>query len=173
MTSQWRHHLFDFYEIRPQIDQGYSKATYRISFWLYIRELRYKVGKLTENYEEKWVLRHCDLDLWPKVTNFNRVRVSAVNNFLAKNAPKSVHLFGWNFVHKQSWTDTHTHTDRHTDKLEWKYNPFLWRCKNHLPGLWKLVKVILQLMFIQNFANEKPRSKFPGEWGLICYKKII
>ena len=30
---------------------------------LNIRELRYKVGKLTENYEEIWILRHCDLDL--------------------------------------------------------------------------------------------------------------
>ena len=90
--------------------------------------------------KEKWILRHCDLDLWPKVTKFNRVRASAENNHLSKTASKSVYPFGWNFVHKKCrthrqsdrQTDTHTHTHRHTDKLQWKYNPstISWRCKN-------------------------------------------
>ena len=88
--------------------------------------------------KKKWELRHCDLDLWPKVTKFNRVRASAGISHLVKTASKSVHPFGWNFVHKNSGhTDrqTHTHTDRHThrhtDKLKWKYNPstISWRCK--------------------------------------------
>ena len=62
---------------------------------------------------KKWILRHCDLefDLGPKVTNFNRVRANAVSKYLAKIASKSVHQFGWNFVHKHSDTQTDTHTD--------------------------------------------------------------
>ena len=62
--------------------------------------------------KKKWVLRHCDLDLWPKVTNFNRVRASAISNHLAKTASKSVHPFGWNFVHKK--IRTHRQKDRKT-----------------------------------------------------------
>ena len=67
--------------------------------------------------KKKWVLRHCDLDLWPKVTKFNRVWASAGSNHIAKTASKSVHPFGWNFVHKKFRTHrhTHTHTHRHTD----------------------------------------------------------
>ena len=80
--------------------------TYRISFWSNIRDLRYKVGQII--MKKKWVLRHCDLDLWLKVTNLNRVLVSTISNHLAKIASKSVHPFGWKFVHKQSWTHTQT-----------------------------------------------------------------
>ena len=36
---------------------------------------------------KKWILRHCDLDLQSKVTNFNSVLASAVSNHLA-------HLYG-------------------------------------------------------------------------------
>ena len=81
--------------------------------------------------KKKWILRHCDLDLWPKVTKFNRVRASAGSNHLVKTAFKLVHPFGWNFVHKRC--RTHTHTHRHTDKLQWKYNPstISWRCNKH------------------------------------------
>ena len=81
--------------------------------------------------KKKSEIRHCDLDLWPKVTKINRVWASSGSNHLAKTASKSVHPFGWNFVHKNFGTDTHTHTDRHTDKLQWKYNPstISWRCK--------------------------------------------
>ena len=60
----------------------------------------------------KRVLRHCDLDLRPKVTKFNRVRASARSNHLAKTASKSVHPFVWNFVHKKC--RTHRQTDRQT-----------------------------------------------------------
>ena len=47
----------------------------------------------------------------PKVTNFIRVRTSAVSNHLAKSMSKSAHPFCWNFVHKQSRTHTHTQTN--------------------------------------------------------------
>ena len=59
-----------------------------------------------------YIIGHRELDLWPRVTNFNRVRASVLSNHLAKTASKSVHPFGWNFVHKNSG---HTHTQRHTD----------------------------------------------------------
>ena len=80
--------------------------------------------------KKKWILSHRDLDLWPKVTKFNRVRASAISNHWAKTASKSVHPFGWNFVHKNSGhTDTQTHrqTDRqthtHTDtQTNWSEN---------------------------------------------------
>ena len=79
--------------------------------------------------KKKWIMSHCDLDLWRKVTNFNRVRVSAISNHLAKTASKSVHSFGWNYVHKQNWTHTHRHT--HTDKLKYDPSMISWRCKKH------------------------------------------
>ena len=63
--------------------------------------------------KKKWKLRHCDLDLWPTVTNFNRVRASVLSKRLVKTASKSVHPFGWNFVHKKC--RTHRQTDRQTD----------------------------------------------------------
>ena len=40
----------------------------------------------------KWELRHCDLDLWPKVTKFNRVRASAGSIHSAKTASITVHF---------------------------------------------------------------------------------
>ena len=49
----------------------------------------------------------------PKVTKFNRVRASAGSSHLAKTASKSVHPFGWNFVHKECWTHRHTHGQTH------------------------------------------------------------
>ena len=66
--------------------------------------------------KKKWVLHHCDLDLRPKVTYFNRVLASAVSNHLAKTASKLVHPFGLNFVNKKT-SDTYTHrqTDTQTD----------------------------------------------------------
>ena len=61
-------------------------------------------------------LYHVTLTLaWSKeVTIFNRVRARTVRQHLAKPASKSVHTFGWNFVHKQT---SDTQTDTHTDKL--------------------------------------------------------
>ena len=63
------------------------------------------------------------------VTNFNRVRTSALSNPLTKTASISVHPIGLNFLTRKH--RTHTQTDRHTDKLQWKYNPstISWRCK--------------------------------------------
>ena len=58
----------------------------------------------------RYIFCHSDLDLWHKVTNFNRVRGSAISNYLAKTAFKLVHSFGWNFVHR--------HTHNKTDKLK-------------------------------------------------------
>ena len=74
------------------------------------------------NFESLW-----HWPLTPKVTNFNRIRASVLSNHLAKTAFKSVHPFGWNFVHKQSRKHRQTHS-----KLQWKYNPstISWRC-NH------------------------------------------
>ena len=62
--------------------------------------------------------------------------LGAFDQRLAKTSSKSVHPFGWNFVHKQSWIDrqihthTHTHTHTHRGKTALKYNPFTvsWRC---------------------------------------------
>ena len=53
ITSQWRHHPFDFNQIYTQIYQGHIYAAYKISIWSGIREVRSTVGKLTENNEEK------------------------------------------------------------------------------------------------------------------------
>ena len=66
--------------------------------------------------KKKWILRHCDLDLdlWLKVTNIKTVsasaETSAISNHLTKTASKSVPLFGWNFVHWQTDSLTHSHT---------------------------------------------------------------
>ena len=102
MTSSLIRFLWNVYTSRPRVYLS------DISIWSNIRELRYTVGKLTENYEEKMDI------VSPKVTNFNRGWANAVSNHLAKTASKSVYLFGWNVVHSQSrkdrQTDTHTHT---------------------------------------------------------------
>ena len=63
MTSQWRHHPFDFNEILIQICKRHIKATYQISDWSNIRELRNTVGKITKNNEEKMDIE--PLWLWP------------------------------------------------------------------------------------------------------------
>ena len=102
-----------------------------------IQSRKFQRRKLTENYEEKLVLRHCDLDLWPKVNYFNRIRASAVSIHLAKTASKSVHhsvrleFCSQEFPDTQTDRQTDKHTHRHTDKLQLKYNPstILWRCK--------------------------------------------
>ena len=52
---------------------------------------------------------HCDLDLRPKVTNFNRVRGTVVTNYLAKTALKS---------YKRTDRQTHTHPHRQTNWSE-------------------------------------------------------
>ena len=85
--------------------KGISLVTYRISFWSNIKELRYKVWKLADNYEEKMGITSLWPDLWPKVT---RVWASAGSNHLAKTSSKSVHPFGWNFIHKKCRTHRHT-----------------------------------------------------------------
>ena len=51
---------------------------------------------------------------WPKVSNFNKVWASTVSNHLVKTASKSVHRFGWNFVHKNSAGQTDRQTHRQT-----------------------------------------------------------
>ena len=72
----------------------------------------------------RYIFCHSDLDLRPKVTNFNRVLASTKSYHLAKTASKLVQSFGWNFVHKKRaghtdrQTDTHTHTDTQTNWSE-------------------------------------------------------
>ena len=43
---------------------------------------------------------HCDLDIWPKVTNFNSIWINAKSNRLVKSASNSVDRFDQHFVHK-------------------------------------------------------------------------
>ena len=59
----------------------------------------------------RYIFCHSDLDLWPEVTNFYRIRASAISNYLAKTASKLVHSFGWTFVHKKRAGHTHTQTN--------------------------------------------------------------
>ena len=103
-----------------------------MSNFCFIRHKRAEIYSREDNRElwrKKGILSPCDLDLWPKVTNFNRVWASAVSNHLAKTTSKSVHPFGWNFVHC-SLTDrqTHTHTHKQTNCNE-NIIPPSWRCK--------------------------------------------
>ena len=65
-----------------------------------------------------YIFGHGDLDLWRKVTNFNRVWASVLSSHLAKTASKSVHPFGWNFVHKKRTGHTHRQTDTQTNCSE-------------------------------------------------------
>ena len=69
-------------------------------------------------WRKKWILSNWDLDLWPTVKNFNRVWASAVSNHIVKTASKPMHPFSWNFVHKQSWTDTQTDRHQYTSTTE-------------------------------------------------------
>ena len=59
-----------------------------------------------------YIFGHRDLDLWSKVTKFNRVRAKAISNQWAKTASKSVHSFGWNF-------GSQAKPDRHTNTRQW------------------------------------------------------
>ena len=93
-----------FIKIKYKSTKGISKRHIEFHFDRTLREPRSSVRKLTKKDEEKWILRHCDLDLQPKVINFNIVRTSAVSNHLSKIASKTVHPFGINFC-----SQTHTH----------------------------------------------------------------
>ena len=71
----------------------------------------------------RYIFCHSDLDLQPKVTNLNRVRASAISNYLAKTASKrrirsAGILFTRSAGHTNTQTDRHTHTHTHTDKLQ-------------------------------------------------------
>ena len=67
--------------------------------------------KLIENYEGKMDI----MSLWPwpltKFTNFNWVRATAVSNYLAKTASKSLWRFDRHFVLKRTVRQTHTETN--------------------------------------------------------------
>ena len=75
-----------------------------------LRHMKVKSQVTCVHFKKKLILSHWDLDLWPKVTNFNRVRVNTISSRLAKTASKSVHPFGWNSSQAKSRTHTHTHT---------------------------------------------------------------
>ena len=62
--------------------------------------------------------RSLDLDLWPKVTNFNKVWASANSNHLAKTASKSVHPFGRILFTRIPDTRTDRQTDIQTNCSE-------------------------------------------------------
>ena len=119
---KWRHYdviTISFNEIHIRIcKKTYVRAIQNFSLIklknaeIYSREVNRELWK-------KWILSHCDLDLWPKVTNFNRVRASVVSNHLAITASISVHPFGWNFVHKLRAGQTDTHTQRQTAVKIW------------------------------------------------------
>ena len=106
--------------------------------------------------KKKWVLHHCDLDLWPKVTKFNRVRVSAGRNHLAKTVSKSVHPFGWNFVHKKCRTHGQRHRHTHTQT----------NCSENITPPWfhggvKSKAVVLWASTIMRLT-----------WGLSCFGSL-
>ena len=69
-----------------------------------------------ELLRKKRILRHCDLDLRFKIANFNKIRVIAISNNLAKTASKSVNPFGCSLTDTQTdrQTDTQTITHTHT-----------------------------------------------------------
>ena len=118
-----------------------------------------------------YIFGHRDLDLWFKVTKFNRVWASAVSNHIAKTASKSVHPFGWNFVHKKRAGHTH----RHTDKLEWKYNSstISWRCKKKFECDIEVLKTLLleyciymPLVWLYlNFIKKKKKRLITNLWS--------
>ena len=104
--------------------------TYRISFWSNIKELRYKVGKLIENYEEKMGIT----SLWPwpltqghqiqygpsqcskQPFSENRVQIDASVRleFCSQEVPDT---------QTDRQTDRHTHTHTHTDtQTNWSEN---------------------------------------------------
>ena len=105
--------------------------TYRISFWINLKELRYKVGKLTENFEEKMGIT----SLWPwPLTQGHQIhkglsqcgKHSCSENCVQIGASVRLEFCS------QEMPDRQTHTHTHRDKLKWKYNPstISWRCKN-------------------------------------------
>ena len=60
----------------------------------------------------RYIFCHSDLDLQPKVTNFSRVRASAISNYLAKPRPnRRVRSAGILLTDRQTHTHTHTQTN--------------------------------------------------------------
>ena len=59
--------------------------------------------------------------------------MNAISNHLAKIASKSVHPFGWNFVHKKraGHTDTQTHIQTNCSENILNPSKISWRCKYH------------------------------------------
>ena len=89
-----------------------------------LRELRYKEGKLTENYEEKMGIT----SLWPW-------HLIQGHQFREDSSQCSKQPFSENCAQIGSFVRlefcSQAEPDRHTDKLQWKYNPstISWRCK--------------------------------------------
>ena len=123
-----------------------------------------------ELWRKKWVLRHSDLDLWPKVTNSNRVQASAVSNYLAKNMSKSVHLSGWNFVHKQSFTDTHTNWSENITPPRFRGGVTKWLNLNLYTWNWISAKLLQKLFF---WHGQEIYSMVCKCYGLIITFKIL
>ena len=120
-----------------------------ISNFILIEHKRTEIHSREVN-SELWRKRsYCDLDLWPKVTNFHRVRASAISNHLAKTASKSVHPFGWNFVHKKT-SDTR-HLTYHLGVLTCHAKSRLWthlRTSRGKPDIMILIHIQSAVFFI-------------------------
>ena len=111
---KWRHNDVITYSIFMKFKQKFIKSIFKQCIGHKTAEIqRREVNR--ELWGKKWMLSHCGLDLWRKVTNFNRVWPSAVSNHLAKTASKSVPPFAWNFVHWQTDRLTHTHRKTQTN----------------------------------------------------------
>ena len=65
--------------------------------------------------KKKGILRHCDLDLWPKFTSFNRVRGCAAGKQLFSEDRVKIGVSVRSAFCSQTDTHTHTHTHRQTN----------------------------------------------------------
>ena len=142
--------------------------TYRISFWSNIKRAEIQGREVNrELWRKKWVLRHCDLDLWPKVTNFKRIWASLVSNHLSEDCVK-IGVAVWSAFYSQTnrQTDRHTHTqtDVHSEAKIFP-SMTLWSCKKRM---------------VTNYTSIQLMSFFYLEyttylliWYLICLIDLI
>ena len=110
MTSSPIRILWNLNINRPRVYQS------DISNFILIKHKRTEIQSREVNriMKKTWVLRHYDLDLWPKVINFNRARTSVISNHLAKTASKSEHRSAGILFTRKLDTQTDRQTDTHT-----------------------------------------------------------
>ena len=95
-------------------------------------------------------MRHCSLDLPAKVINFKGVRASVVISHLAKSASKSVHPFGWSFIHWQRDTQTNRFTVMYKIAVA---RVTVWR--SIIDSLYTVFFPLEQLLPLRNFQKNK------------------